>query len=96
MISEKNLLYRIKQSYLKTKTIFNKEERSVHWGKILAKKSFSNLNKLSNFQNNGLSQGHDDSLYYNNEKFIKEIEILNNEVNSNYILKNLKKKILVT
>lgn len=92
MLNEKNLLLRIEGSYLKSKKIFNQTEKSIHWKKILEKKNFSNLSKLSNFRNNDLGQGHDDSLYYNKEKFTKEIRILTEKLNSSYILKNIKKK----
>ena len=69
-------LKKIEDSYLESTKDFNNTDRSIHWKKISGKKNFKNLDKIKDFRNNYLSYGHDDSNYYNIEKFNDEIELI--------------------
>ena len=86
------MIENIKRSYLKSKEKKNSEGESLHWKKIFEKKNFDDLDDLENFRNNGLSYGHDDSEYYDKEKFDKEIKLIIDKIGEKYFYENLKKK----
>jgi len=86
------MIENIKKSYIKSKEKFNDVDKSPHWEKIINKKKFDNLEDLENFRNNALSYGHDDSEYYDKERFDKEIELIIDKIGEKYLYENLKKK----
>lgn len=79
-------LKKIEDSYLESTKDFNNTDRSIHWKKISGKKNFKDLDKIKNFRNNHLSYGHDDSNYYNIEKFNDEIELIKKKLEKNFFL----------